>query len=91
VDVGCDRAEAEVIGDGVGALVDVEAGGVGRGVDDADLRQGRIADDALATSESTSNGSDRGETRGLPDEIFDRHTPWARWEHLMTGHQYVSL
>jgi hypothetical protein len=89
--IGCDGAKTEVVGDGVAALIDIEAGSVGRGIDDADLRQGGVADDALAASENTEDGSNRGETYGLPDEIINRHTPWARWGHLMTGHRYVSL
>src|SRR6202042_1749324 len=85
-DIGGDGAEAEVVGESVGALVDVETGGIRGGVDDANLGQRRITHDALAASEGASDGSDRGETCGLPDEIIDRHTPWARWGHLNLGH-----
>jgi len=59
-DVGGDGSEAQVVGDCVIALVDVDAGGIGRGVDDADLRGGGAADDGLATSEG---GEDCGGCR----------------------------
>jgi len=47
-DVGGDGAEAKIEGERVGTLVDVEAGSFGCGVDDADLRLRRGADDGLA-------------------------------------------
>lgn len=50
-DVGGDGTKAEIVGDRVVALVDVDAGRVGRGVDDANLRSGGAADDGLATGE----------------------------------------
>jgi hypothetical protein len=69
-DVGGDRAESEVEGQGVGALVDVEARGVRSRVDDADLRFGSGADDGLAAGEDEQrpeNGESSGATVGMEE------------------------
>lgn len=75
--VGGDRTEAEVEGHRVRVLVDVEAGRIRRGVDDADLRFGMGADDGLATSKSDRRDDREGgdETSGGTTEMerFGKH------------------
>ena len=52
----------EIVGQGVSALVDVDAGGVGGGVDDADFGRGGVADDGLAAGERCEGGCGGGES-----------------------------
>lgn len=68
-DVGCNGAEAEVAGDDGRILIDVEAGRVGRGVDDADLGHRGTVDDALAAGERSKNGGEGSETAGFACEM----------------------
>ncbi len=57
--------KAEIVGQRGGTLIDVEAGSVGRGSDDADLRHGR-GDDRLTAGEG--QGSDSREKQSEPGD-----------------------
>ena len=73
--VGADRAEADVVEAGWGALggarVDVQRGRVGRYVDDANLRERLDARDALATCEAYGQDRECRESTGPLDELGD--------------------
>ena len=89
-DVRRDRAEVEIEGKSVGALIDVQPRGVRSGVDDADLRLRRRADDSLATGECEcrSDGEDCQSNCGVAEPGERGLSTCAT--HVELQHQHTS-